>query len=300
MSTSFQNKKALRFLITLGTGKFGSSSNNQITLQGFRATVDIDKAGGTQMGTLKAQIFGVSQSDMNSVTTLQWKPKSFIPNTVRVYAIDGAQETLVFTGNIVNAWGNYQNMPDVFLMIQAQAAYFNQLAPVTPTSFNAPVDIPTAFQTIIGKMNANTSADSSLTFENNGVSGPAPANLYLANTALEQVKTLATAAGVWMYIEDGILAITPAYQPRSKPVPVLSKDSGLVSYPTFDGVGVNFETYFNPAVIFGGSIQIDSSIPQAAGVWIVTSVSHLLDSEKPGGRWFSRIRGNASGLAVTS
>jgi hypothetical protein len=65
MSTSFQNKKALRFIITLGTGKFGSSNNNQITLQGFRATVDIDKAGGTQMGTLKAQIFGVSQSDMN-------------------------------------------------------------------------------------------------------------------------------------------------------------------------------------------------------------------------------------------
>jgi hypothetical protein len=291
MPQSFQNKKALRFIITLGTGKFGSSNNNQITLQGFRATVDIDKAGGTQMGTLKAQIFGVSQSDMNSVTTLQWKPKSFIPNTVQVYAIDGAQETLVFTGNIVNAWGNYQNMPDVFLMIQAQAAYFNQLAPVAPTSFNGSVDVATAMSGLASQMG--------LTFENNGVSTQLQ-NQYLPNTALEQAKTLANAAGCWMYVDGGVLAITPAYQPRSKPVPLLSADSGLVSYPTFDGVGVNFEAYFNPSVIFGGSIQIDSSIPQAAGTWIVTSLSHLLDSEKPGGRWFSRIRGNATGLAVTS
>ena len=55
MTTSFQNKKELRFVITLGTGSFGSTSNNQITLEGFRATVSIDKAGFRQMGTLRAR-----------------------------------------------------------------------------------------------------------------------------------------------------------------------------------------------------------------------------------------------------
>ena len=75
MTTSFENKKELRFIITLGTGKFGSSSNNQIRLEGFRATVEIDKAGGMMMGTLRAQIYGVQQTDMNSITTLQWKFK---------------------------------------------------------------------------------------------------------------------------------------------------------------------------------------------------------------------------------
>ena len=42
---SFDNKKQLKFLITLGTGLFGSSKNNVITLQGYRAVVEIDKAG---------------------------------------------------------------------------------------------------------------------------------------------------------------------------------------------------------------------------------------------------------------
>jgi hypothetical protein len=291
MTSSFQNKKALRFVITLGTGSFGSGSNNQITLQGYRAVCDIDKAGGMMMGTLRAQIFGVSQSDMNSITTLQWKPRAFIPNTVQVYAIDGTAQTLIFSGNIVNAWGNYQNMPDVYLMIQAQAAYFAQVSSTAPLSFKGSIDVATAMSQIASSVGLN--------FENNGVN-LSLSNQYLPNTALEQAKALAKAAGIDLYIDDGVLAITPANRPRSKPIPMISSQTGMTGYPTFDGVGVNFQIEFNPSVIFGGSIQVVTTIPKAAGIWIVTSVAHKLESEKPGGAWFSTIRGNASGLAITS
>ena len=135
------NKKRLKFIITLGTGKFGSSDNDQITLEGYRATADIDKAGGMMMGTLRARIYGVTQDDMNSITTLQWKPQEIIPNTVEVHAIDGDMETLVFAGNIVNAWGDYQTMPDVYLRLQAQSAFINQLKPVPPRSFKGSIDV---------------------------------------------------------------------------------------------------------------------------------------------------------------
>ena len=37
--------------LLVGTGKFGSSNNDVVTLQGFRAIADIDKAGGMMMGT---------------------------------------------------------------------------------------------------------------------------------------------------------------------------------------------------------------------------------------------------------
>jgi hypothetical protein len=288
--SSFENKKELRFVITLGTGKFGSSSNNQIRLEGFRATVDIDKAGGMMMGTLRAQIYGVKQSDMNSITTLQWKPRSLIPNTVEVYAIDGAQETLVFTGNIVNAWGNYQGMPEVFLQIQAQSAYFAQLTPVAPRSYKGQIDVASIMAQIARTMG--------FTFENNGVNVQL-SDMYLANTGLEQAKTLARAAGIDLYVDDGILAITPPNTPRKGLIPEISKETGLLGYPTFDGVGVNFQILFNPSVVFGGSIKLVTDIVQAAGQWVVTSVAHRLEAEKPGGAWFSTIRGNASGLALS-
>jgi len=93
------DKKSLKFVITI--------KDQVIELEGFRAIVDIEKAGGVQMSTLRARIFGVAQADMNSITTLQWRPGWKIPNTVEVYAMS---DKLVFAGNIVNAWGDYQGM----------------------------------------------------------------------------------------------------------------------------------------------------------------------------------------------
>ena len=85
---SFENPKDLLFIITLGTGTFGSSNNNQIQLQGLRAKENIEKAGGQMLGTMRAQIYGVSQSDMNSATTLQYQNQGFLRNTIEVFAID--------------------------------------------------------------------------------------------------------------------------------------------------------------------------------------------------------------------
>lgn len=287
---SFENKKALRFVITLGTGKFGSSNNDTITLQGFRASVDIDKAGGVQMSTLRAKIYGVKQADMNSVTTLQWKPGTLIPNTVEVYAIDGAAETLVFAGNIVNAWADYQNMPDVFLHIQAQSGFYNQLKPIPPRSFKGRVDVPSVM--------AQIARDLGYTFENNGVTTQL-VDVYLPNTGMEQAKDLARAAGCDLYLDDKILAITPPNVPRKTIIPEISAQTGLVGYPTFDGIGVNFRTLFNPSVTFGGSFKLVTDVQQAAGEWVTSSLSHHLESEKPGGAWFSNVRGNSLGLAIT-
>lgn len=299
--TSFANKKELRFIITLQTGTFGSSNANTIILEGFRAEAFINKAGGMMMGELRAQIYGVSQSDMNACRTLQWRPKSLNQNTVQVYAIDGAQSTLVFQGNIVNAWGVYDNMPDVYLMIQAQSAYFNQLAPTTPTSIQGSIDAATLMGQLVAAMNQNNPNGTQFVLENNGVNFNL-SNPYLPNTSLEQIKNLAQSSGIDLYVDDNVIAICPQGQPRTMAtIPQISAASGLTKYPTFDGVGVTFEMLFNPAVRFGGSISLLTSvkaITDFSSQWIVTSIAHNLESEKPNGKWFSRVRGNLTGLAI--
>lgn len=284
------NKKRLKFIITLGTGKFGASDNNQITLEGYRAIADIDKAGGMMMGTLRARIYGVTQDDMNSITTLQWKPQETIPNTVEVYAIDGNTETLVFAGNIVNAWGDYQTMPEVYLRLQAQSAFINQLKPVPPRSFKGSIDVASVMSQIAKDLGYN--------FENNGVNVTLT-DVYLPNTGLEQAKDLAHAANIDLYLDDKTLAITPANSPRGELIPEISAESGLIGYPTFDGIGVNFQTLFNPSITFGGRIKLMTDIKQAKGEWIVTSIGYRLESEKPGGAWLANVRGNANGLAIS-
>lgn len=287
--SSFNFKKKLRFVITLGISKFGTSNDDTITLEGYRSTVDVDKVGGVQMSSLTAKIFGVRQVDMNSITTLQWKPETLLINRIEVYAIDGPVETLVFSGIIVNAWGDYGSIPDVFLFIKAQAAYDSQLKAIPPRSFKGTVDVASIMAQIAKGMG--------LTFENSGVDIKL-SDIYLANTGLEQAKELARAAGCWIYIDDKVLAITPPNVPRKGLIPSISRESGLVGYPTYDGLGIGFTTLFNPAIVFGGEIKLETDIQQAAGEWIVIAVSYRLEAEKPGGAWFSIIRGSKSGLAI--
>ena len=296
--SSFDNKKELRFVITLGNGQtFQGGSSNQITLEGYRAIVNIDRGGGMMMGTLRAQIYGVTQGDMNSCVTFPFQPQKLAQgavvalNTIQVFAIDGAQETLVFTGNVVNAYANYMTMPDVFLEIQAQSTAAFALTPFAPSSYPGAIDGATIMAQLADNMG--------LTFENNGATCKLSVQ-YLPNTALEQVKTLAQISGFDLYIDPPILAITPPNTPRAKPVPIISKDTGLKGYPTFDGFGVNFEMLFNPAVIFGGNVQIVSDIPQANGLWISRSIAYRLESEKPNGAWFAQIRGTKGNLAISS
>jgi len=287
---SFDNKKQLRFIITLGTGVFGTGGFDTITLEGYRSTANIDKAGGMLMGTLSAKIYGLSQSDMNSATTLQWQLGTYLPNTIEVFAIDGKSEVLVFAGNIVNAWGDYSGMPDVFLNIKAQSAYFNQLKAVAPLSISGGIDV-SVVMTRIAK-------DMGLSFENNNVS-KIIYNVYVASTLTEQARELAQMCGFDLYIDDKTLAITNRYSPRAGVVPRVAPDTGLIGYPFFDGICVNFQCLFNPAITFGGLVQLNSDLPSCSGEWVVVSVGYELSGEMPSSQWVCNVRGNQNGLAIT-
>ena len=293
--SSFDNKKELRFVITLGNGQtFQGGSSNQITLEGYRAVVNIDRGGGMMAGTLHAQIYGVTQSDMNSCVTYPNQPQrladGYVFSNIQVFAIDGTQETLIFTGNIQTAWGNYLSQPDVFLEIVAQSLYQQQLTPTPPTSFNGPFDVATAMGQFAAKLG--------LTLEPNGVSVQLK-DQYLPNTVWEQTKTLGAAANIDIYLDPPVLAITPPNTARGTGgTPILSKDTGMVGYPTFNSQGVLVKALFNPAVRFGGSIQIVSDIPNATGTFIVRGIAYRLESEKPNGAWFMTILATNGNFAI--
>jgi hypothetical protein len=286
--SSFENEKDLKFTITLNNGSsFGVSGQNVLTLQGLRATVDIDRAGGAAYGHMHAQVFGVSQADMNAATSYKYQIDSIPRNSISVWAIDGDSQTLVFSGDVVTCWANYQNQPEVFLQIEAVAGYYALMTPVSPTSYATSFDVATAMQSLATQMG--------FTFENSSnppVTVQLP-TMYLSGTAMQQAQQIVDAAGIAMYLDNGILAITPLYQPRAtSTVPEISAQSGMVGYPTYDGRSVNFSMLFNPAVKYGGVISVvTDNPPGAAGQWYVASIAHSLSSQKLGGPFFSRVSG---------
>jgi hypothetical protein len=295
---SFTNEKVLRFVITLGIGRGSFGGGNQtLMLEGLRASANIDNAGGNMMSTLRANIYGMTASDMNAATTTQWDPLTLsAPNTIEVWAIDGKQETLVFSGNIINAWGIYAGMPEVFLMIQAQNNYGNQMNPADRYTLAANTTIAQVMQSLASKMG--------MQFENNGVIGIVKAGTSLSGSYIAQAQQMRQAYRFWMYFDpaSNTLAISPANTGRNgpAPVPLIYPQSGLEGYPVFNGVGVQFDTLFNPQLQFGGSVKIQSSIQKANGSWVVVSMSHTLESQTPGGQWKSTVSAVYPSVAGTT
>lgn len=288
MTTSFQNKKQLRFVVTLAEGVF-SDKNNQVVLDGFRAIVEVQKAGGQMMSTSTVRIYGLAQELMNQLTTLAFKAMSYIKNTIDVIALDGEQQTLIFRGQIINAWGDYSGMPDVCLYIETQTGYFQQLELGDPLVYKGTANVSDLMLALAKKLG--------VPLESNGVTAKITNPNYGGST-IDQIRNLAADTKTDFYLDDTVLAICPKGLTRKQMarVPLITSQSGLIGYPTFDKVGITFNTLFNPSILFGSQIIMESDIPQANGLWQVCSMVHKLESEKPGGAWFTTVRCTGNGL----
>ena len=288
MTTSFENKKQLRFVVTLAEGVF-SDKNNQVVLDGFRAVVEVQKAGGQMMSTSTVRIYGLAQELMNQLTTLAFKAMSYIKNTIDVIVLDGEQQTLIFRGQIINAWGDYSGMPDVCLYIETQTGYFQQVELGDPLVYKGTANVSDLMLALAKKLG--------VPLENNNVTAKI-ANPNYSGSTIDQIRNLAADTKTDFYLDDTVLAICPKglTRKRTARVPLITSESGLIGYPTFDKVGITFNTLFNPSILFGSRIIMESDIPQANGLWQVCSMAHKLESEKPGGAWFTTVRCTGNGL----
>jgi len=289
MTTSFENKKQLRFVVTLAEGVF-SDKNNQVVLDGFRAVVEVQKAGGQMMSTSTVRIYGLAQELMNQLTTLAFKAMSYVKNTIDIIVIDGDQQVLIFRGQIINAWGDYSGMPDVCLYIETQTGYFQQVELGNPLAYKGVANVSDLMSVLAGRLG--------VPLENNNVTAKISNPNYPGST-IDQIRNLASDTKTDFYLDDTVLAICPrglTRKPQTANAPLISSQSGMIGYPTFDKVGITFSTLFNPSIKFGGQIIMESDIPQANGLWQVCSMVHKLESEKPGGAWFTMIRCTGNGL----
>lgn len=275
---------------------------NTITLQGLRANVSIDNAGGADLGTMNAIIYGLSLSHLNQLTSLQWKTavlgatsQEFSLYTVQVYAIDGSRETLLYNGQVLNAWADFSGMPQTCLAVQANpsGAYSSLVNSANPLSLSSNTTVGTVMSQLAQAMGysfQNTSASGKI------VNQTVAKGSYFGSTAMEQVRSMMDAYRFWMYVDattnPPTLAIVPWGEARNSvvAVPLVSPETGLQGYPLFNSSGVTFDCYYNPNILLGGQVEIQSSIPQANDVWTVTSMSHQLSSQYPGGPWKSSIQ----------
>lgn len=283
-SLSFTKKK-ITVNITLSSGTF-DGSNNTVSLSGLRVECKIEKGGHPSKNKAKIKIYGMLESQMNQLTALAFKPMAVKNNLLQILAGDDTGMSVAFAGTITGAWAVYHSPPNLYFNIEALTGFYPAIVPANPTSVKGAGDV--------GQMMGALAAKMGYTYKNNGVDTQL-SNPYLSGTNYQQAAQLADAADCEFIVDDDELVIAPRGAARSNLAPLLSKDSGMKEYPVFDKKGIKVECLYNPAVQIGGLIVVQSIVTAASGTWRVNGLTHMLQSEHPGGKWESSIKASYVG-----
>lgn len=274
-------RRMIETSFTLDSKTFTDSGTNSLKLSGLRTSVRCIKAGGQTLGSLEMQIFGMKLSQMNDLATLGLVVSMLPKNTVTVSAGDeGSNLSTVFTGTIFAAWGDFQAAPQVPFNVLAQAGGYEAVQTIPASSYRGSADVGTIMSSLATLMGLN--------FQNNGVSIQL-ADPYFSGSALSQVRACAKKANINAVVDNGALIVWPKGKARDGEIPLISPETGLVAYPSFTAQGIGLKTLYNPAIGFGGQIQVQSSLTPASGTWAVTRLDYELDSLVPNGSWFCNI-----------
>lgn len=277
-------ERLLTFTFVLADGKkFVESGQNTVKLSGLRAKTKIVKAGGPSMGTSQTQIYGMTLSVMNQLSTLGMLVSLVPRNSITIEAGDAVNGMAVcFQGTITAAWTDFEGMPEVCFQVEAHTGLAEAVTPAIPTSFKGSVDVATILSGLAAQMG--------VPFENNGVQASL-SNPYFYGSPRNQALAVVRAAGCsWNGMEDGTLAIWPKNGARGGSIPLISKATGLVKIPQYTAQGIKFSTLYNPSIGFGKKLEVQCRLKPASGIWAVFGLDHDLSTLVPNGDWFSRVQ----------
>jgi len=295
---------------------FSGTGGNQVTLSNSRVSVRIRNAGSGTQNQAQVRIYGLAPSLMNELATLGVAFNIVPKNTITIMAGDTYPLSTVFVGTIWAAYGNYDEAPDVPFTFECTAGVAQLTANAAPTSFTQATSAADVMQSIAQKMGLN--------FENNNVNamlrsggGGGP---YFKGSLWQQARMCAEAGNFYWGVFNGVtLAIWPKGGFRSAPpTPVIAPPplGEMIGYPAFTQSGLIVRSVFNPQIVFGGQIQVQSSLLSGIasaqqgiaaqqisnlkvggtfapykfatdGIWAVNKVDMDLDSQVPGGQWMT-------------
>lgn len=283
---------------------FSESGGDSVTVSGARVSARVQNSGSPAGARAQIDVWGLTPSLMNQLSTLGLAFNIVPRNAVTIRAGDrNTGLSAVFTGTILSAYADYGGMPNVPLHVEAVAGLIDGVASATPSSFPQ----STTAQDVL----AGLARQMGIGFENNGVSRALPAGRYYSGNYREQIRQVARDARVnaEQVIGAGgqlVLAIWPLGGNRGTTnIPIISKDTSMIRAPSFTAQGVTVQCRFDPAIAFGGLVQIRSSVLQGVtgaqrtanplfqapqdSIWAVNKLDLALDSLVPKGEWSETI-----------
>lgn len=280
MVSSFQ-RRSLTLVFKLAAGAFDNSNGaDTLILSGLRVVAEIDSFGDVQSDECRLRIFGMTQEHMNRLS-FRWYANGIPQNTVTVEASTGnGVNAVLFRGNIVYAQADYSGAPDVVFEVQATNNAYAQVLPGRAQSFRGSVPVQTILTSIADQLGASV--------VNNGVTTTLP-NCTLKGSLNDQMMLVKKHANIELSYEPPIIYIYPLNGKRNDSVFEMNSSTGMVGWPSVDVYGIQLTSLFNPSLQRGVVINVNTSVIAAAGKWYIYAIQQRLESERPGGAWFTHI-----------
>ncbi|EBO4965783.1 hypothetical protein ABGX67_004937 [Salmonella enterica] len=262
---------------TLSDGRtFDKGKGNILTIPGAKCFATVTVYGGTAGTQITLYIWGLSPAHMADLSYRGvWRPAQSTANKMRVKA-DGR---LIFEGDITDAYADYNQAPDIPLILTGQVSF--NLRNQTAADFSAKGDVPVA--DIIRAL----ASSAGLKFENQGVSRSL-SNPHFSGNLVQQMLDAASAADINIDLGDvEKVTIWPKDKALDIPAVHISPDHGLIGYPVYTMTGLSATTIFCPDLFIGRRVHLESSLPNVTGDYSLTGVIHTITSRTVGGPWSS-------------
>jgi len=249
------------------------------------------RQGGNQFGNVKVELFGTPLATMNQIARL-WLESLTPQNTdkLSVDVWDGEDFVPFFQGVVTWSAVDASGMPQVKLVIEANAAMALMNMSASPYSNAGPVKLEDALTAIAGLGGFQLD-----------YSDAAPrymlTDVRVTGAPLEQIsKLMSQFKDLTWFINLQRLIVRKVNSPFSADAIRVAADTGLQGFPVYSTSGLQLVTVFNPRLRPGVALDVQTPFDFVNRTqWVTAVLQHQLDVNVPGGRWDSAVASNSYG-----
>lgn len=267
-------KRSLKFQFTLKSGKFDQQGNDIITIDNIKAEIEVGAYGGITGTSLEARVFGLGSERMSQLSYKGIQYNGAQQNMLKIWA-DGDP---IFFGSITNCFADMNQMPDAPLIISAFSTGFDQSISAPPFSLNGEANVADIITAIAKTID--------YTVVNGGVNARLE-NPYFEGNPISQINQCAIAGGIDIDFRLGVIYIWPQGGNVDDVMPFVSPENGLIGYPVFSNYGLNFSCQYSNLILRGRKVKIETTLPNASGIYTIQSATHYLSSWSEGAPWMT-------------
>ena len=274
------SEKTIRTTVTLSAGSFSGGGNTKI-IEGLATDISVTKPGLPEKNSATADISNIRLEDMEQMTFLAFQPLQSNKNLLKIEAGErGKPLSVVFSGEITSAYADFSAAPSPRFRIEAISGGYAAKMGTAPVSVNGSASAADLIAQFAGQIGYS--------FRNEGISASVRNAVY-NGSPIEKARAVAEEVGAELLIDDNTMVLLPYEAARAGSAVLITPQTGLISYPSFNSDGISFRCFYNPDLRQGGAVRVESIVPKATGTWKVTRLEHRLGAYGASDAWESSV-----------